>query len=163
MEYPNLETLSTDPHINQISLELGGGPVVGAGCCEPEQTRKGENRMKIQVYKSVAFIVTAVTVEMVKLLAALRPQALVLTDETKKELFRISEGKEPSISAYGIVLAEKKDLMIISDKPVTEAHIKKTHPQLFLHLPALERQILAQYEEVQAQVGEVAFEVLEAE
>lgn len=162
MEYPNLHELSTEPPHNQVSLDLGGVPDVGAGCCEPEQKRKGENRMKVQVFKSVVIFVTAITVDMVKTLLALRPQALVLIDENKNELFRASVG-EPSLSKYGVTISDKKDIVIQMDKPITVEEVQKLYPQAFLHLPALEKQILAQYEEVKAQVGEVDFQVIASE
>lgn len=133
--------------------------MVGVGCVEtPEQ--KGEKKMKIQVFKSVAIIETLLTVQMINALEALKPQALVLTDEAKNALFKVTAGGEPSISKYGIVISAKKDLVLQFDKPVTEEAIRNLYPQLFLHLPAVETQALAAYAEIQAQMNAVEFSVV---
>lgn len=118
--------------------------------------------MKISVFKSVAVLETVVTVAMIRLLESIKPNALTLVDEDKNVLFRIAEGKEPSVGMYGLTISEKRDIILQFDKPITEEVLREKFPHVFLRLPALEAQVKAEYDAAVAGMADVEFTVIES-
>lgn len=115
--------------------------------------------MKVSIVKSVAIITPAFSVEDVKFLESVEPRALELRDGHDNVIFAVVRG-EPSITNYGISVAEKRDIVLQFDKPITEEAVKEKFPRAFLRLPMLEMQIAQAVEALRGQISEVEFETL---
>ncbi len=116
--------------------------------------------MKIRVIASVAIIETSLDLEDIKMLESVSPTDLTLQDEDGNQIFAVSVGKNPSISDHGIVLAEKRDIVLTFDKPVTQEVVMASYPKAFLRLRALETHIAQVAEYYRAQLASVDVEML---
>lgn len=119
--------------------------------------------MKLSILKGqVAVLASDITVEMVKTVKAFNPAALVLKDADKNEIFsvNITEG-QPAISAHGLTVAKKKDIVVSFDKPVTEKDVKEYFGPALIRLGALEAQVKVAYDAAVTAMSGITIEVVE--
>lgn len=117
--------------------------------------------MKILVVKSVAIITAAFKAADVEFLQSIAPQALELKDEDGNVIFAASVSEKPTLSNFGIAVAEKRDIVLQFDKPITREKVMEMYPGAFVRLPMLETQIALAVEHYRGQLGEIQYEVLE--
>lgn len=97
---------------------------------------------KIEIIRNQIVMVTpGITVDELKRAEAVAPDSLTLKDENGGELFKVSLGAEPSISKYGMVVSEKRDIVIVYDKPCKKEKIEEEYAVAILRAPLLIAQI----------------------
>lgn len=119
--------------------------------------------MKTTIVKSALLTIeSSITPESVKILRSYNPKALELVDEDKNPVFTVAFSEsEPSISEYGIVLNEKRLLVISHDKPIDEAFIRTKYGVALTKLKALENQIAEAMQALEASVGQISFDIVD--
>lgn len=116
--------------------------------------------MKISILKSqVVMIVTDITAKQVKLLSRVNPQALALHDDKGNETFRVATtSTEPSLNDKGLLINEKKAIVVNYDKPVTEEKVREDFSAALLQVAALEAQVAEAFAKFDTAAAAISFE-----
>lgn len=114
--------------------------------------------MKTTIINSIAIVTTQITVEKIRFLKEVQPNALKLFSDVEKQtglMFVVEEGKDTALSVFGLELNPKRDLVIQEDKPLTPEVLSEKWGQALLRLQAVESQIEAAYAAQKARLGEL--------
>ena len=120
--------------------------------------------MKTTIINSIAIVTTLITVEKIRFLKQVQPNALKLFSDVEKQtglMFVVDEGKETALSLFGLELNPKRDLVIQEDKPLTPEVLNDKWGQALLRLQAVEAQIEAAYATQKERLGELEVVTME--
>ena len=118
----------------------------------------------VKIISNVAFIESGATLATLKSLAKHRPDALVLKDKDKNELYKLTVGSgEGSISKFGASFGSQADpekaaaitVRIPDDVKDAKAYIAENYGGALLKINKIEEQFAAASEEIKADLEKV--------
>lgn len=118
----------------------------------------------VKVVRNVAFIESAASLKEIQNLAKHRPNALVLRDESKRELYRIAVGTgEGSISKFGATFGSQADpekkaaitVHIPDDVTDAKAYIAETYGAALLKINEIEKGFADAATEITAELKKI--------
>lgn len=118
----------------------------------------------VKIIRNVAFIESSVSLKDLKHLAKHRPNALVLKDEDKNELYKLMVGTgEGSISKFGATYGSQADpekkaaitIHIPDDVKDAKAYVAETYGGALLKIGKIEEQFAAAAKEIEADLDKV--------